>query len=181
MTHSIAIRRGSPQDAERLAEFGRRTFAEAFGSDNDPRNMAAYLGDNYGIERQAQELESREVITLLAEQQGRMAAFAQVRRSMPPESVEEGDAVELWRFYVDKPWQGRGVAQLLMRAVLEAAADLGGGRIWLSVWERNARALAFYAKCGFQDVGARDFWVGSDRQTDRVLVRDLNKAGDGDR
>ena len=41
------------------------------------------------------------------------------------------------------------------------------------VWERNARALAFYAKSGFVDVGTADFYVGTDRQTDRVLAMSL--------
>jgi hypothetical protein len=38
------------------------------------------------------------------------------------------------------------------------------------VWERNPRAIAFYVKCGFVDVGSKAFYVGSDCQTDRVLV-----------
>ena len=42
--------------------------------------------------------------------------------------------------------------------------------VWLGVWEENARAIAFYRKCGFVDVGSIDFFVGSDRQTDRVLA-----------
>jgi diamine N-acetyltransferase len=42
--------------------------------------------------------------------------------------------------------------------------------LWLGVWERNPRAIAFYAKSGFSEVGIHDFLVGTDRQTDRVLV-----------
>jgi diamine N-acetyltransferase len=45
--------------------------------------------------------------------------------------------------------------------------------MWLSVWERNPRAIAFYGKCGFRMVGSKDFWVGSDRQTDHVMVLEL--------
>jgi diamine N-acetyltransferase len=63
-----------------------------------------------------------------------------------------------------------GAAWRLMTGVHEVAADLGGTTLWLSVWERNGRARAFYKKCGFEDVGTGDFWVGGDRQTDRILV-----------
>ena len=38
------------------------------------------------------------------------------------------------------------------------------------VWERNARAIAFNTKVGFRDVGSTFFNVGTDRQTDRVLM-----------
>ena len=56
-----------------------------------------------------------------------------------------------------------------MQACHDAAAELGGATIWLSTWERNPRGRAFYAKCGFTDVGSADFFVGADRQTDRIL------------
>ena len=44
------------------------------------------------------------------------------------------------------------------------------------VWERNARALAFYGKCGFVDVGAHVFVVSEDEQTDRIVVRGLGRG-----
>jgi ribosomal protein S18 acetylase RimI-like enzyme len=65
-----------------------------------------------------------------------------------------------------------------MSAVHEAAREFGGRHIWLSVWERNPRAIAFYTKVGFVDVGSTDFYVGPDRQTDRVLVAAVSPAAD---
>jgi GNAT superfamily N-acetyltransferase len=87
--------------------------------------------------------------------------------------VQSDAAVELLRFYVDPRWHGRGVAQLLMQHVREAARKLGAHDLWLSVWERNPRAMAFYTKSGFRDVGSKDFFVGTDRQSDRVMVAHL--------
>ena len=57
-----------------------------------------------------------------------------------------------------------------MDAAVEAAAARGARTLWLGVWERNARAIAFYAKCGFADVGAQPFTLGADVQTDRVMA-----------
>lgn len=57
-----------------------------------------------------------------------------------------------------------------MEAVYSAAAGSGGRSIWLSVWERNRRAMAFYVKSGFREVGSTAFILGTDRQRDRVLV-----------
>jgi ribosomal protein S18 acetylase RimI-like enzyme len=44
------------------------------------------------------------------------------------------------------------------------------------VWERNPRAQAFYRKMGFVDVGAHTFVVGSDAQTDRLMVLALDRV-----
>jgi len=170
---AIEIRRGTPADAAVLAEFARRLYVDAFGVENDPHHLARFLETNYGIEQQGRELSSADVITLLAEEEGDLIGFAQVRRSTPPQCAAGDDVVELWRFYIDRPYHGRGVAQLLMSEALTAGSDLDGRSVWLSVWERNPRAIAFYKKFGFKDVGTKDFWVGGDRQMDRVLVREI--------
>jgi ribosomal protein S18 acetylase RimI-like enzyme len=48
--------------------------------------------------------------------------------------------------------------------------------MWLSVWSGNARAIAFYTKVGFVDAGAVEFWLGPDRQMDRVMVAPLGSG-----
>ena len=169
----VAIRRAVPPDAAELAALGARTFSDAFGADNTAEDLEAHLSTSYGIRQQTEELANPEVVTLVAEHGGELVAFAQVRRGPAPSCVAGESPVELWRFYVDRSWHGRGIAQRLMAASLDGARELGGRTIWLSVWERNPRAIAFYEKTGFRNVGTKDFWVGSDRQTDFVLVADL--------
>ena len=166
----MQIRRGVPDDAPALAAFAERTFVETFGSDNDPRDMAAFVERTYGVEQQAAELTDPGVTTLLAHRDGRLVAFAQMRRHVPPPGVSDATAIELRRFYVERPAQGTGVAQLLMAAVFDAARGAGARHVWLGVWERTPRAQAFYRKCGFTDVGSQPFVLGSDHQNDRVMV-----------
>jgi ribosomal protein S18 acetylase RimI-like enzyme len=168
-----SIRPGAPADAAPLARLGARAFADAFGAENSPEDMAAYLGRSYGEAQQAAELSDPGMATLLAELHGELAGFAQLRSGPAPVCVTGLAPIELWRFYVDRPWHGRGVAQALMAAVAREAARRGGRTLWLAVWERNDRALAFYRKCGFLDVGSQPFILGSDRQTDRVMLRSL--------
>ena len=166
----MQIRRGVPDDAPALAAFAERTFVETFGPDNDPRDMEAFVERTYGVAQQTAELTDPGVVTLLAHRDARLVAFAQVRRHVPPPCVSDGASLELRRFYVDRPAQGTGIAQLLMAAVFDAARDAGARHVWLGVWERNLRAIAFYRKCGFTDVGSQPFVLGSDHQNDRVMV-----------
>jgi ribosomal protein S18 acetylase RimI-like enzyme len=60
-----------------------------------------------------------------------------------------------------------------MQAARDAARELGGRHLWLGVWERNPRAIAFYRRAGFTDVGSTFYMVGPDRQTDRVFVAEV--------
>ena len=173
MIEPLPIRRGVPADAEALAAFAARTFHETFAADNRPEDMRDYLASAFGIEHQSRELADCGVATLLVHDAGMLVAYAQVRRITPPACVTHERAIQLRRFYVDRPYQGRGIAQPLMSAVHDAVRAFGGRHVWLGVWEHNPRALAFYRKQGFVDVGYEDFHLGSDRQIDRILVTPL--------
>jgi diamine N-acetyltransferase len=168
-----SVRRAQPADAAALASFAARTFRETFEADNTPENMALYLKANYGAEHQAAEIRDEGVVTLLAEDGRRLAGYSQLREGPAPDCVPGAAPIEIRRFYVDRDWQGKGVAQSLMMASIETAMERGARTVWLAVWERNLRAQAFYRKCGFEDCGVQDFMLGRDRQTDRVMVRAL--------
>lgn len=173
-TTDLVIRRAMDSDAATLAEFAARTFTETFGPDNRAEDMAMFLESSFGFEQQAREIGHPRWVTLLAEVEGSLAGYAQLRWQTPPACVTGARPIELYRFYVGKDWQGRGIAQRLMSEVRTTAAQLGSRTLWLGVWEHNPRAQAFYAKCDFRDVGSHDFVLGTDRQTDRIMVISLS-------
>jgi diamine N-acetyltransferase len=168
--NSIHIRRGIASDASALSAFAARTFTEAFVADNQPEDMRAHIAATYSVAQQTKELTDPHFATLLAYRDETLLAYAQVRRKLPPPCVTQAQPVQLYRFYVDRVAHGSGVAQKLMTAVHQTASEFGAQHLWLNAWEHNPRALAFYTKAGFKDVGSTDFYVGSDRQIDRVLV-----------
>jgi len=166
----VPIRSATTDDAGALAAFAARTFAETFAASNTPEDMQAHLARSYGVAQQTAELTDPSAVTLFAEEDGQLVGYAQLRRGAPPECITPPDTMELHRFYVARDAQGTGVAQQLIAAVQDAARSAGAGHLWLGVWEHNPRAIRFYAKCGFVDVGSQAFDLGADRQTDRVML-----------
>ncbi|HUQ89360.1 MAG TPA: GNAT family N-acetyltransferase [Vicinamibacterales bacterium] len=169
----MTIRTATAADAAVVADLARRTFYDTFASTNDAADMALYLEGAYGVDQQTRELMDRDITTLLVEEHGDAVAYAQIRIGHIPECVTGGAPIELWRFYVDRGFHGRGIAQELMHRVKQLAVERGAKTLWLGVWERNDRARAFYVKCGFADVGEHIFLFGTDPQTDRVMVTSL--------
>jgi RimJ/RimL family protein N-acetyltransferase len=173
---NVRIRTGAPADAAHLADLASRTFRETFSEGTSAQDMAVHLAEAYGAGQQGRELADPDIVTLVVEAEQQLVAYAQVRRAPAPACVTGDALIELWRFYVDRPWQGRGIAQRLMERVDEEARRLGGKTIWLGVWEHNHRAQAFYRKAGFVDVGAHVFMVGSDAQTDKIFMRAVTQG-----
>jgi GNAT superfamily N-acetyltransferase len=166
----VIVRLAAPADAATLAALSLKTFVDAFAAGNRAEDMEAYTSAAFGESQPRRELGTTGIVTLLGEENGEAIAYAQLRHT-PGSPYGE---VELARFYVDRSYHGRGVSQSLMDAVNVHARALGGTRLWLGVWERNLRAIAFYRKSGFVQCATQPFLLGSDLQTDWVMNRTLS-------
>ena len=168
---SIAVRTATVADAQMLAELGAQSFARTFGPDNTPEDMAAYLKQAFGPQIQAAELAEPGSLFLVAEVGGEAVGYARLREGPAPDPIHGASPIEIVRFYARPDWIGRGVGAALMRACLAQARQRGMRTLWLDVWERNPRALAFYARWGFHEIGSQPFWLGTDVQTDVLMER----------
>jgi diamine N-acetyltransferase len=169
----LSIRRARPSEAEALAGLMERSFRDAFGPANKPEHLAAHVARSYGAEIQRKEIADPSLIVLVAETKGSLCGYAQLREGDYPLEVTGPRPIQLWRFYLDQAWLGKGVAQALMEAVKQEARSRGARTLWLGVWEENPRGIAFYRKVGFSDVGKFLFHVGDDPQQDLIMTHSL--------
>jgi GNAT superfamily N-acetyltransferase len=169
----LRIREATIGDAPLIAALGRETFVTSFGADNTRENLAAHLAKSFGEAIQRRELADPTLTYLIAEMGGRTAGYALVRAGAAPTCVTGRTPIEVQRFYVVHEFHGTGIAQALMEACAEEARRRGGRTIWLGVWELNPRAIRFYQKWGYREVGTQTFMLGEDPQQDRVLARSL--------
>lgn len=172
------IRLATLADARMLTAFAEDVFRDAFGKENDPADLAMYIASAFSPERQAAEIADPSSTILLAEcvdvdRSARLTGYAHLVQGESPDMIQGPAPLELKRFYVARSWHGRGVAQALMEAVLATARSLHARTLWLGVWERNPRAIAFYGKSGFRRIGEHEFMLGRDRQTDWLMARDI--------
>jgi ribosomal protein S18 acetylase RimI-like enzyme len=163
------LRRALPADAPSLAVLAERTFRDAFGIRNSPENMDIHCAKVFGTDIQLREIQDPALLTTIAEAEGRMIGFSQLRIPGAHAAVAARRPAEISRIYLLAEWHGRGVAQDLMREALACAAREGCDVLWLGVWEHNPRAMAFYRKFGFEVVGTHAFKLGLDRQRDLIM------------
>jgi ribosomal protein S18 acetylase RimI-like enzyme len=87
--------------------------------------------------------------------------------------LQDFEALELERIYVDSNQLGKGIGQLLLDKAIEIARKAGLIYIWLGVWEHNLKARRFYTKNGFVQFDQHIFTLGNDDQTDLLLKKIL--------
>jgi ribosomal protein S18 acetylase RimI-like enzyme len=162
----ISYRDAQAADAEALAAFAEMTFTDTFGHLYPPEDLAAYVEANYRtpvIGAEIADAQTRYRLALCGDQ-----IVGYCKMGAVDMEVDATDALELHRLYVDPSTKGTGVAKALMDEALEWARAKGAKVMYLSVWENNERAQAFYRRYGFQHVTEHKFMVG--RVADRDFI-----------
>lgn len=169
------IRLATFVDAARLTELATTTTREAFG----PPHNTVELVEEYiqtafsqsSTEAELTDLSSTFFVVELPD--GTPVGYAKLRQHAPPRRMQERNAIEIQRFYLLQSQIGKGKGQQLMEYCLNWAVTQGYAAVWLGVWERNERAIAFYYKMNFTRFGHHYFQFGSERQRDFWMQRPL--------
>lgn len=171
----MTIRLATEADSTSLTELAATTMREAFGPPHNPADLVdEYIHSAITEPLLAAELtDRRSTFFLLESAEKKLIGYAKMRRHAPPRQMTERQAVEIQRIYLLQAHVGQGQGRLLMEHCLSWAREQGYRAVWLGVWERNERALAFYQKLGFERFGYHYFQFGSERQRDFWLQKQL--------
>jgi len=169
----LTIRRATKKNDSILADFSRKTFENAFGSENDPEDMRVYLEASFSLTQIASELTDPGTTFLLAYDDETLVGYVKLQEGLPPAGACDEKAIELSRLYVVSDQMGRGFGSQLIQACFDEARQRGFKTIWLGVWEKNVSAQRLYERYGFLRTDSKTFVIGSDIQQDAVYSRSL--------
>jgi ribosomal protein S18 acetylase RimI-like enzyme len=172
-TFEGTVRKAQLLDLDLLIRLGKQCFYEAFHQLTAPDDMEAYLTSTFQKSVIENQLRDDRSLIYIAEMGTDPAGYVYSCFAIPPECIKDRAAIKLERLYLRKRYYGRGVADALMQTSIEAYRSRGYQTVWLSSWESNDRANAFYNKWEFNVVGSQKFAVGSDIQNDFILCRKL--------
>ena len=165
------IRLATLDDVPLLCRLGAATFRETYRAISDPQEVDDYADEHFTPEKVAAWFRRPCARTLLAVAGDAPAGYAHLRHAKVPACVADRKAIELSRLYLLSTAQGVGLGSAMMAAVLAQAAELEARSVWLGAYDRNVRALAFYARHGFARVGTHDFEFGGLVHADPVFTR----------
>lgn len=158
-------------DLDLLRELGIKAFSNTFGPYNTAENMRLYLEKSFSREQLEAEMSDPAAVFLLAYDGDAVAGYVRLRRKENPEGLNSVNALEIERLYAAPEYIGRQAGRILMEASIHYAMEKGSDTIWLGVWEKNARAIRFYEKHGFEKFGEHVFMLGTDAQTDWLMKK----------
>jgi ribosomal protein S18 acetylase RimI-like enzyme len=172
----ITIRRAATGDEHALGAIGMATFLESFVRDIPGADLIKHCYTQHSVEAYRGFLNGDDprYACWLAEYKATGAPIGYAVTCPPDMPVEVGAKdIELKRIYVFSSFHGSGAGKRLNDAVDTHARAMKAPRLLLGTYEENRRAIAFYAREGYAQIGTRQFQVGDKLFDDIVMGKTL--------
>jgi ribosomal protein S18 acetylase RimI-like enzyme len=170
--NDIVIRSATINDAEMLRTISIQTFCDTYAAFNSENNIQLFIAENFSVGKISAELTDESIIILLALMNGVVIGYIKLRHATHT-LLKNSSAIEIARLYVLKQFIGKGIGKILMHKSFSIAAEKNKQTLWLMVWERNINAIEFYKRSGFIKFGEDEFFVGKDKQTDWLMMKQI--------
>jgi ribosomal protein S18 acetylase RimI-like enzyme len=168
----LTIRRANETDAAALALVGAATFLDTYADRINGPDIVAHAAGRHSEVFYAKSLADPDICVWVAQtaSQAIIGYLLLGPATLPADAPYAGD-LEIVRIYVLSRFHTNGIGYRLMQhAMLEAQARQAR-QLVLGVYKGNEKALAFYARQGFSQIGTRSFTVGTTTFDDHVLGR----------
>ncbi|GAB3906410.1 GNAT family N-acetyltransferase [Mucilaginibacter boryungensis] len=170
----ITIRKVDPTHLDKLLDFSRQTFLDAFFHLNKPEDIYAYVDNKLTKANLQDEINNPSSAFYFALLNGEVAGYTKLNRGPTQSDLQDDTSLEIERIYVSKDHQGKQIGKQLMDFAVQTAIENQLEYLWLGVWDKNHRAIKFYQQNGFEIFGSHDFMLGNDLQCDVLMRKDLS-------
>lgn len=157
----MQIREATTKDAKAISQLAKTTFDETFGYlFADRQILLDYFERTFSIEKIRSGIQKENNVFWLAYVEDKLVGYAKLKIHSPSEFVKGTNVSQLQKIYVLKEYLSMKIGLQLQETLLQKAREVGSKQIWLSVFHDNPRAINFYLKNGFIEVGTHQFQIG---------------------
>lgn len=159
----MIIREATIDDAQFIALLARITFDESFGHlFRDRQDLLTYFEKTFSVQKVKSSIEKENNIFWIAFVDNLPVAYAKLKLHSPNEFLKKEATAQLQKIYVLKDFLSQKIGLHLQMRMLDKAKEYDKKHIWLSVLHSNERAINFYIKNDFKQVGKHSFSIGQE-------------------
>ena len=171
----IEIRIANNSDAEYIALLGRITFTETFGHFfRNKTDLLDYYNRTFSVEKIKSGLKNPSNVFWIAFVDELPVGYAKLKLNSKSKFIQSENICQLQKIYVLHDFLSMKIGLQLQNRLIDKAREKQFEKIWLSALESNKRAINFYKKNGFEDIGTHDFQIGSEHFEFIVMSRSLS-------
>jgi diamine N-acetyltransferase len=173
--YKIIVRRATKADAEFIALLGRVTFTETFGHlFRKKSDLQTYYNTTFSVQKIRNSIEKSTNIFWIAFANELPVGYAKLKINSASNFIESKKISQLQKIYVLKNFLSLKIGLKLQNKLIEEAETHLSDTIWLSVLNSNIRAINFYKKNNFIEIGNHDFQIGIENFEFIVMSKKLS-------
>ena len=156
----ITIKVANEANTTTLALLGRITYVESHGQFIPNKNdLSIYCDKAFSVAKTRKDLKNAKNLFFIIYSNDFPIGYAKLILNATHESVTSPNACRLERIYILNEFIPLKIGQQLLHFVEDKAKTLQMDTMWLSVYIKNDRAINFYQRNQFKNVGALNFLV----------------------
>jgi ribosomal protein S18 acetylase RimI-like enzyme len=162
-TSKIEIRLANKDDSKFIALLARVTFTETFGHFfSDKQDLLDYYNSTFSVDKIENSFSKPNNVYWIAFVDRLPVGYAKLKLNSQSEFMSERNVCQLQKIYVLKDFLSMKIGFELQNLLLNKAIEKKIRKIWLSVLKSNERAINFYLKNGYMEIGNHDFQIGKE-------------------
>ena len=159
----IVIRKAKLEDAEFIALLARITFTETFGHYfRDHQDLLEYYDKTFSVSKIRDSLAKENNVFWISFFNELPVGYAKLKKFSSSDFINNDKVSQLQKIYILKDFLSKKIGHKMQSEMFEEVIKIGNKYIWLSVLESNERAISFYTKNGFTEIGKHSFEIGQE-------------------
>lgn len=170
----IRIEKAKETDITILALLGRVTWAESHGHYiEDKNNLLKYLNENFSVSKMKRDITNSKNLFYIIYVDDLPAGYAKLVMNAKNENIASQNSCQLERIFIQNEFIPLKIGQQLLTFVEERAKALQLDTIWLTVYIKNKRAIRFYERNEFKNIGELNFLVNRKAYENIVFSKEI--------
>lgn len=167
------LRPATGDDALCISVLAAQVFVATYATLGIGEAIARHVTEELSVSAIAASIASSDYRFIVAEIANGLVGFVQLKLRAENSAVSSHNAVQVVRLYVLERFASRGVGTNLLTKAEALAAAQGAQHAWLTAWVGNTRALAFYPRRGYTELGPTTYVFQGENIENRLFVKAL--------
>jgi len=170
----IVIRRAESSDLFNLAVLKQQVWISTYATEGLTDVFSGYVLSEYSIENVSKSITDKNRLILIAAINECVIGCAEILLSPQSPLASEALCLEISTLYVLERFQGFGIGKKLLAECENATKQRGYNNVWLTVFYNNIKAIDFYRRQNFIQIGATDFVLGKNKHKNYIMMKVLS-------
>jgi ribosomal protein S18 acetylase RimI-like enzyme len=170
---NINFRKAIPEDAAKLSLLFKQVYIHNYAFEGVSDEYANFLVDHFSLDNIGNTIREERCSIVVAEYRNSLIGAVKLSYSQncPYKDIV---APELDKLYVLERFCGMGIGSRLLEKAEKLAIAKGDKYVWVYVWQHNPRAIRFYTKKGFENLGAVAYRMEVNTYYNLVMLKKLS-------